>query len=64
MTTIPLPRNYSTIEWLDHWLKINIPHEYHIDGGPRWRIVAGRFNYHIEFARESDITYFNLKWHH
>jgi hypothetical protein len=64
MTTIPLPRNYGSIEGLDHWLKKNIPHEYHIDGSPRWRILAGPTSYWIGFARESDVTFFNLIWLH
>ena len=63
---IGIPANYGSIEGLDHWLKINIPHEYHIDGGPRWRIVSGNPAYigpwHIAFTRASDASLFLLKW--
>ena len=62
---LPIPTNYGTIEGLDHWLKINMPHEYHVDGGPRWRIVAARSAqdwWHIAFIRPSDASLFLLKW--
>ena len=64
MTAIPIPENYGSIERLTDWLKVHIPHEFHVDGGPRWQVIAGRppDNWYIEFARAHDITLFNLLW--
>lgn len=61
---LPLPENYSSIQELSNWLKKNMPHEHHIDGGPRWRIVSATPVewWHISFTRPSDASLFLLKW--
>lgn len=59
--TVPIPYNYGTIEGLHHWLKRNMPHEYHVDGGPRWRIITNLGGW-IKFTRPSDASLFLLKW--
>lgn len=59
--TVPIPDNYSTLEELSLWLQKHLPHEYHIDGGPRWRIITNLGGW-IEFSRPSDASLFLLKW--
>ena len=64
MTAIPIPRNYGSIEDLSLWLRKHLPHEYHVDGGLRWKVVTtpDGWSWRIEFAREQDVTLFNLLW--
>ena len=64
MTAIPIPENYGSIERLIDWLKTNIPHEFDVDGGPRWIVFTAHMHrsWRIEFAREQDATLFNLLW--
>lgn len=64
MTAVPIPENYGSIERLTDWLKTNIPHEFDVDGGPRWVVITAPdgWSWRIEFAREQDVTYFKLCW--
>ena len=62
MTEVPIPDNYVSLENLAKWLRENMPHEYHIDGGARWIITQNRLDWAVRFARAHDATYFNLKW--
>jgi hypothetical protein len=62
MKSIPVPDCYGSIEELSDWLKRNIPHEFDVDGGVRWMIITGYSDWRITFVRDSDATYFNLKW--
>jgi len=64
MIRVPIPRNYGSIERLSNWLKVNMPHEFHVDGGPRWIIFAAHItlSWRIEFTRPSDASLFLLKW--
>ena len=64
MIDIPIPINYNSIEALSNWLKKNIPHEFDVDGGPRWILVTGWQGWHITFVRSQDATLFGLLWKH
>lgn len=62
MISISIPDNYSSFEELSNWLKRRIPHEYHIDGGPRWAINYSSYQWYISFCRPADVTLFHLLW--
>ena len=64
MIDVLIPANYESIERLADWLQRHIPHEFNVDGGPRWKIVTGYSSWHIRFFREQDATLFGLLWKH
>lgn len=62
MTSVPLPENYGSIDALSKWLQQHLPHEFHVDGDVRWKIISGYYEWHIVFVCDHDATLFNLKW--